>query len=499
MKSKAASLSTILLGFIAVGFLQSIINLANNRSLWLDEASLGLNIVGKPLPAFLEPLDHLQVAPIGFLLVEKGFATIGGNTDWSLRIFPFLLFLVSTHFMFQVAKRVLKCRNLALYATAFYLTSYHIILYSTEVKQYMGDVAFALALLDGCLRYGRSRSAKDALLLCLIGAVSVWFSNTAVIILFSCGLYLLCQVFKGRGTLASLLPMAFCWLGSFALYYYLFIAGHPARGGMIEYWSAFGAFLPSNVLSSAFFLSFCQKIWTLFRLAGAESFSLLAVPVFAVGVMHFWKQGKAYLLLLFFPIILHLLLAYLKLYPFEIRLILYLYPLLILLSIRGVYDVLLGWFSFSRRRVGYLLIIPLALNMAIVHVIGFPAEREEIKKTLTDLEELLAPDDQVYLYASAAHAFEFYESSFPKLQSHAADKFIAGSTTSLESADHLRDFHKLKEHVWLVFSHTRRRPDPNGELSAKDVIIATLKDKGYRIKSRYLYCRSSLYEMELLR
>ncbi|MBK8875589.1 MAG: hypothetical protein IPN13_17395 [Bacteroidetes bacterium] len=60
-------------GFIVVGVGLSILNFMNFRSLWLDEAMLALNIVNKSAMELLQPLDYNQVAPIGFLLIEKCF------------------------------------------------------------------------------------------------------------------------------------------------------------------------------------------------------------------------------------------------------------------------------------------------------------------------------------------------------------------------------------------------------------------------------------------
>src|SRR5947208_3639344 len=61
-----------------------------NRSLWLDESFLALNIVQRSFSQLLQPLSYGQGAPIAFLLVEKSFLQAFGNNEYTLRLFPFL-------------------------------------------------------------------------------------------------------------------------------------------------------------------------------------------------------------------------------------------------------------------------------------------------------------------------------------------------------------------------------------------------------------------------
>ena len=60
-------------------------------SLWLDEIVLSRNILGLDMRALLtEPLRLEQVAPRGFLLVEKLAVAAFGDHELVLRLFPFL-------------------------------------------------------------------------------------------------------------------------------------------------------------------------------------------------------------------------------------------------------------------------------------------------------------------------------------------------------------------------------------------------------------------------
>ena len=86
----------LLWGIVGFGITLRIVQYFHNRSLWLDEAMLGLNIINRSFAQLLMPLDYNQVcAPIGFLLTEKLFVELFGPSEYALRLFPFLCGLIS--------------------------------------------------------------------------------------------------------------------------------------------------------------------------------------------------------------------------------------------------------------------------------------------------------------------------------------------------------------------------------------------------------------------
>src|SRR5262245_8490097 len=80
---------------------------AADASLWADEANLVLNIIERPLGRLLGPLDYRQVAPPGWLLLERTAVTVFGQGEQALRLVPLLGSLAALPLAWQVARRIL--------------------------------------------------------------------------------------------------------------------------------------------------------------------------------------------------------------------------------------------------------------------------------------------------------------------------------------------------------------------------------------------------------
>ena len=79
-----------------------------DRSLWLDEAKLALNVLDRPVPDLLRPLDYGQAAPAGFLLLEKLAVTALGEGERALRLVPLLAGLASLWLFHALVRRWLS-------------------------------------------------------------------------------------------------------------------------------------------------------------------------------------------------------------------------------------------------------------------------------------------------------------------------------------------------------------------------------------------------------
>ena len=183
-------------GFLLIALGLVFFNFLSFRSLWSDEAKLALNITDRSWTGLLKALDHNQVAPIGYLMLEKTFSLIFGNSDWSMRIVSIVSFFVSVYFFLSITVFIFKDKLTSLYATTFYATTILVVSYSAEVKQYMTDVVVGLTLTYYAILYIEGKLKDKWWLYSIIGVIAIWLSNVAVLLLFLIGLYILYTEFK---------------------------------------------------------------------------------------------------------------------------------------------------------------------------------------------------------------------------------------------------------------------------------------------------------------
>ena len=84
-KHRPDSLLLLAAGIIAVGAGLRLHLFFANRSLWLDEAMLAINLVRRTPAELLLPLDYAQGAPLGFLYAQKLIIMLAGSSEPSLR------------------------------------------------------------------------------------------------------------------------------------------------------------------------------------------------------------------------------------------------------------------------------------------------------------------------------------------------------------------------------------------------------------------------------
>lgn len=426
-----------------------LIVICRNRSLWLDEAALGYNIVSRSYSQLLQPLSFSQVAPIGYLLLSKACTSLFGYNDIAIRIPSIIAYLC---LFFILARRVSRSPEWLL-RFVFIVSAAGVIKYGFELKQYIYDVLLMVVL----LAYGDFMLSSNRLSL-LFSSVSVLLSNASFIQL---PLFSLLFSLKHSKSHATLLCRLLLVLLPLVIYYFLFAYHHPANDSMHQYWSqhflfsrqenalAFVVHRLIGVVYSGYFTVVFQLLW-IFYFVGLNSY-IRERMYFALAATQL-------------PIISHLALSALRLYPFDGgRLTLYLIVPFVYVAADGLHVAMASlrrWHTaIPRYNIGFLM-----GTAAILAVVGnafayalLVEKREDIRPVFAELQSQTQSYKQsvpLHFIPSSRKQFAYYEA-----QSHAAGKVFLEDYRKISHDQDWEPFLRdvlSSGKVALVFSHSGR-------------------------------------------
>jgi hypothetical protein len=451
-REKYAIENIVIVLILTAGVLLSLFQFLYNRSLWLDEAMLALNIIHKNSFELLKPLDYSQVAPVLFLQIEKLFSMLLPNTEYGLRIFPLFCFWASLYFFYKIIKKQLHNGYAIIFALSLFVFNRTLIIYSSEVKQYMTDVLVLLGMFYFVLKDYKKEKNKYYVL-GIVGVIAVLMSNVAPVILFICGFYLVFDaVFvEKKVKIIPLVSVFAAWSGIFLVYYIFFIYKHPTQEIMIKFWSKANAFLPHDSVKNicTFFTGkTAMIIYTLIPAMRIIRYSLILFLL--TGIIGLTGHKKPKLIILTCgPILLQLFLSTFQLYPFDIRLILYTLPCIMIICSVGFEMIIKMMFSDLKIERFRLLAV---IVPALFFLLGRPVllKREEIKKSIQYIQENNTDNEPVYIYYGALRAFQYYNDiGFIKIQA----PVINGTANRDNKEAYMDELGKLHGKNWLLFSH----------------------------------------------
>lgn len=471
----------------------SLIQIISNRSLWLDEAMLAISIVSRNNLELLKPLELSQVAPILYLQIERVFFMIFPDTDYGLRIQPLIAFFISMYFLFKILKQLPISIYGVILGISLFAFNYSFIYYSSEVKQYMTDVLSITAMLY--FYFKDYRYEKDKYIaLSIAGVIIIFLSNVSPIILFSFGAALLYDYYKNKNISFRYIATVFLiWLITYSIYYISFIKGHPAREIMLFFWTMADGFLPANPLSKEFYVFLFTKgnliLISLISFGSAGEIVLLTLII--TGIIYLYKIGKSDILILTItPLLLHLTLSGLKLYPFEGRLILYTIPGIIILCSAGL-SIITDIFTshIKNKKISYpVIIIPVILLISFFSMSsrGFPIKNEEIKNSINFVDQNISEQENIYVYWAANSAFKYYnEVEFVKTKA----PVFYGVSSRNNKEKYIEEIKGLKGKYWFIFSHVK--------FNEENYITEKLGSLGYKKLKEFKTTGSSCYLYDL--
>jgi len=433
---------------------------ASERSLWIDEAMVALNIVERNPARLFEPLDRNQGAPVGFLLAMKASVELFGPTERALRLPAFLASLVGLFAFGSAAYRLLP-RASAHLALALVAVSPSLVSYAAECKQYSFDAAFAALLLALAVPFFQGPANwKIWLAFAGVGAVSVWCSHPAIFVLAGFGLALVAQAIhlRDRSRLLGLLSLGGIWLMSFAAVYSVNLQHLGQNDYLIRYWA--GHFAPWPTSRSGIVWYVDHGLAFVNESAGmtpeVKLAEVLMLGTLLWGIIECKRMARGYLgtaIAFSVTLLIALLASSVHLYPFAGRLLLFLVPMACLVWSCGAYRVTRGY------GLAWLIAVwPLILSFQEIRQ---PARTEDLPPLLDCIKKEWREGDRIYVYggsgdAGAGPAFDFYSPryNFPP------EAVFRGGIHRENPSRYLDEIAALPEgRIWILFSHRHKEEE----------------------------------------
>jgi len=450
----------LVLVLVAAGAALRIWQYTTDTSLWLDEISLAKGILDLDLLRLITSrLPYDQVAPKGFLLIEKlAVLSLGGN-DYALRLFPFVCSLISLAAFARLAIRMLDGAG-AVAAMLLFAAAAPLIAFGSVVKQYSTDVCIAVLLWS--LAYeavSRPLTARRAGLIALSGATLVWFSQPGVLMLTATGACLLwlapAQV-NGRRHLGVILVV---WATSALVMTVVSFASisHATREYLRRFWLA--GFQPDSLSSELDSLWPLNQIKHLFGIGGQASlaypFPIVYAVICAIGLGVLWRRNRKVAALLIAPLIVTLGAAVARQYPFTDRLIVFLVPAF-LVAIGAAIDALYRLCARISKPLGAVIaVVVLAQGVLPIAVSPPPYRTENVKPVFSYLQARWQTGDSLYVYYGAAPAAALYAARY----GFSRGDFAVGGCHRGDSRSYLRelDTFRGRPRVWILITHSLPR------------------------------------------
>lgn len=442
-----------LLLLVLVGAVLRGVQYFSKSSLRVDEAALALNLLGRSFRELFEPLDLAQVAPWGFLAVEKGLFGLFGRNELGLRLLPFLSSLLSLVFFERLSRRVV--RGVAVpFAVGGFALGTGLIDYAGQLKQYSTDIAAAAGILLLAVAVEKSGlTPRRALVLGTAGLLACAFSQPVVFILAGAGLSL---VFLAAARRIEASAPALGLLGAlwgagagFALWSGERTLTPDVKSYLRDFWAS--GFMPlSPVTAPVSWLG--HQVVRVFEGFLEYPLPALFVALLVAGAAGLSRRKLAAALFLLVPLLLTVAASAARLYPFAPgRVTAFLIPVLLLLAAEGVESV--RALPFPRLAWVGAATAAIALACPVWALVRNPPPYmpEHVRPALERLRAEGRPGDALYVYYGARLPYLFYApvSDLPPLERVLGECARDNPRSYLKQLDALRG----RPRAWVLLAH----------------------------------------------
>lgn len=320
--SRLQLIARLTLLMVILGLFWRLTRFVMGFPLWGDEAFIVASLYDRGFADMLKPLEHFQIAPLGFMWAELAASRLLGFSEWALRTPAFFCGVFSLLVFWRFCRRTLDS-HATLLAVGFFAVSYYVVRHSVEVKPYAGDLAVSLVLIYlGWSVYRHSGSILRWIALIVAAVAGVWLSYPAVFVAGTVAILLTVLLVRQRSgrVLCGWSAYVLLFAASFLIMYLLYARPHARAAPWM---------FDSNTWRNSF--PPVAQLWRLpFWFLKVHTGNLLAYPfgsknggssatfvLVVLGSVSLWRQRqRAFLLLLLGPLALMLIAAALRQYPY---------------------------------------------------------------------------------------------------------------------------------------------------------------------------------------
>lgn len=446
-KNKDFILKTIAYFLIAIGIFLRLAHYFSNRSLWLDEAMVSLNIINKPFISLLGPLDRNQAAPIGFLFVEKFLVCLLGNNEYVLRLIPLSCGILSILLFFHLSKKLFGPFS-SLVALGLFVILPSLIYYSAEVKQYSGDVLMTLALIHTSIKLKEYFTSQNLIIFGLLGMISMCFSFPAIFVFIGVSISLCLHLIRNKKikNLLKLLGICFMWVGELIVLYFINLS--KLNKANLEFFG--NSSFMSYPLKIDWFVNLFKSI---IEFTNTDYFGIGCI-LCIIGLLSLIRRNIFLSSILLLPLIITVIISGFHLYPLPQRLLLFIIPSFIILISQGI-EYLKNNLLKELPVLIFVLLIALffgPVKQSSSDLINSYNIKEDTKTVLKYFLDHKKKDDVLYLSAFTTPQYNYYEKKL--LKNRKKDFLLIEGICSLydvkKYTDELDTLNKYKR-VWVLF------------------------------------------------
>ncbi len=484
----------ICLALIAIGSAIRVHQWALNRSFWLDEAMLAVNVVDRDLSGLAEPLKYSQSAPYLFLAGSDLLTLLWGYDERVLRSLPLVASLVTLVLFWRLVRGCVGTVP-AIAGVATLALGYPSIYYAQEFKHYAVEGMVMVLMLTATVWvvHAPERFLGRFPWFWLAGAAGLWASFTAPFVLAGTGAAVAhhqLRLGRGRAVWIMLSVGAIGWMTMFAAIFHLFIKVNLGDPFMRDYWAFAYPGAPWTLPGLQAWAGLTNKYLSFLGYNGA--FKVVISLLFLIGVVAVVRRRDTASLAALVAVGCYGLAIGSGHAPFHGRVSYFVFPALLLLVCRGL-DEMTGWRPVVLAPLAALgLMLPLLVGAPrLVTPIEVHTPRDGVRALLN----LVDDDTPVYVTPFAQAALHYYLAgeSTPSLnlvlasrrfvvEQGAAGKY-APPVIRQDPAACAAEMGQLRDHrrFWVLTTHAdQREADLFAEIAKTMGFSATwmFKDKG---------------------